>query len=371
MVERKSKLMDKPLLLYAPMSLRDQSLPPSAMMYPFWGESVSDKAIFTKAVFRQLSFNKNYYSLTENPAEADYIFLPYNYWAVEKNKPILLEKAFVLSKKLRKPLLLDAFGDRMDKIEFEHSVVLRCGQYQASLTNRDVIVPAYVEDLLVSYKDGVWQARLKQEGPPVVGFAGWAHLPILDNWPTYLKDLPLRFGSLFHKSLNKYRKGVFLREEIMRDLESFSSIKTNFLIRPSFSGHTSTLSGLAGKLRIEFVNNIANSDYTLCVKGDGNFSTRFYEALSLGRIPVFIDTDCVLPLAGIIKYPDCILTIAFDDAHKAGEVITAFHTQISPEEFIARQKLAREIFEKYLRLDNFTPHLMSSLRDRLPLVGYK
>ena len=47
--------------------------------------------------------------------------------------------------------------------------------------------------------------------------------------------------------------------------------------------------------RREYYNNLLSGGFAFCSRGAGNFSYRFYEALSFGRIPILIDTDCELP----------------------------------------------------------------------------
>ena len=56
------------------------------------------------------------------------------------------------------------------------------------------------------------------------------------------------------------------------------------------------------ELRAEFVDNIVQNIYTMCVRGAGNFSLRFFEVLSAGRIPLIIDTDLPLPMTDVIDY---------------------------------------------------------------------
>jgi len=56
------------------------------------------------------------------------------------------------------------------------------------------------------------------------------------------------------------------------------------------------------QMRLEFLQNMIGSDYVFCCRGAGNFSYRLYEALCCGRIPVFIDTDCVLPYDFMIDW---------------------------------------------------------------------
>ena len=73
------------------------------------------------------------------------------------------------------------------------------------------------------------------------------------------------------------------------------ALTTNYILRSKYRAGVSREKDPFHPSRLEFVNNILGSDYTVCMRGGGNFSVRFYETLSLGRIPVFIDTDCLLP----------------------------------------------------------------------------
>jgi hypothetical protein len=118
-------------------------------------------------------------------------------------------------------------------------------------------------------------------------------------------------------------------------------------------------------LRREFVDNIDASDYTLCQKGDGNQSTRFFEVLSMGRIPLHIDTECVFPLETHIAYRDFCVFVDHADLAHAGKILSDVHTKLSPEQFEVMQKKAREVYENYLRIDSFTPFLMDEIRKRL------
>ena len=115
-------------------------------------------------------------------------------------------------------------------------------------------------------------------------------------------------------------------------------------------------------LGLDFITNLRESDYALCVKGDENASFRFYEALSMGRIPLLLDTECVLPLQDIIDYRSFCVIVDWRDADRIGEKLLAFHEQVSAEEFEAMQRRAREAFVEYLRMDSFTPYLVRQLK---------
>ncbi len=124
------------------------------------------------------------------------------------------------------------------------------------------------------------------------------------------------------------------------------------------------------KLRREFIDNMANSDYILCTKGDGNFSIRFYDALSLGRIPLFIDTETVLPLENVINYKDFCVFVDYRDLAHVDKILAEFHKSISDEQFALMQKKARDAFENYLRIDKFTKYLIDRLKN-IAKIFYK
>jgi hypothetical protein len=116
--------------------------------------------------------------------------------------------------------------------------------------------------------------------------------------------------------------------------------------------------------RREFVENLLGSDYALCVKGDANASMRFYEALSVGRIPLFLDTACVLPLEDKINYRDFCVFVDWRDIDRIGDILADFHASLTPERFIAMQKKCREVYETYLRMDAFSGYLAAELQSR-------
>jgi hypothetical protein len=105
--------------------------------------------------------------------------------------------------------------------------------------------------------------------------------------------------------------------------------------------------------RQRFAGNILGNDYTLCVRGAGNFSTRFYETLSAGRIPLMIDTRCVLPFADRIDWQRHCVIVAERDIDRAGEILAEFHAGLSPEAFRRLQVENRRLWEEWLEPFSF------------------
>jgi len=322
---------------------------------------------FVMKALEKHQYDSSFYTLVSEPKNADYVLIPHDYWRLKQVRPDLLQKMIVEAEAHHKPILIDASGDRAGVVAVPNAVVLRINQYRFELPPYEIKIPVICEDLLETYAGGIFTARNKSD-LPVVGFAGWGHLTFLQRIRTFIKEIPIRVYRIFDARLAAKVKGVFWRERAIKIFNRSSRIRTNFLVRSSYSGHVATIEGEFLKNRLEFVTNILDSDYTLIIRGDANEATRFYETLSLGRIPVVIDTAMVFPLEDRINYKDFCLFIDYHDLKSAPDIIADFHKTLSPEDFIKMQKKARHVFETYLRYDVFSRHLALLLKERaLPL----
>ena len=117
----------------------------------------------------------------------------------------------------------------------------------------------------------------------------------------------------------------------------------------------------AAKRRQEFIENLNTTDYALCARGLANASIRFSEALSLGRIPLFVNTHCVLPYDWIIDWKKACMWIEESELGNVGLLLRERHAQLSSEEFAAKQMLARELFVKWISPAGFFRELYRHL----------
>jgi hypothetical protein len=279
-------------------------------------------------------------------------------------RPDLLEQYIQLSKRTGVPLLVDAMGDTEGTIDLPNTRILRTNLYRSFPDRKEIATPYAVEDLLESYCDGKHIPREKSEMPSI-GFAGFAKLTLPQRIRTIGKELPNRLKGIFDRRYTTHTRGVFWRARAMDVFSHSQHVRSDFLARPSYSGHVKTVVGDMQSNRQQFIDNLLNNDYALVVRGDPNASQRFYEVLSVGRIPVIIDTDCVFPLEHLINYRDFCVIISYKDLDRAPEILAQFHRTVTPEKFIEMQQKAREAYEKFLRIDSFTPHLVDILRQNV------
>lgn len=114
-------------------------------------------------------------------------------------------------------------------------------------------------------------------------------------------------------------------------------------------------------VRREYLDNILNTDYTFCARGNGNFSFRFYEILSAGRIPLYIDTDTVLPYDFVVNWEEQFFWLDVRDLPQVGERLHAYHRGLTAEQFQDIQRNCRYLWEEWLSprgfYKNFYRHL--------------
>jgi len=321
------------------------------ILYPNLGFLKRDKNLFTDNAFK--NFKKPVFEIANKPEKADYFLLPHDYFLISKEKKYI-NSFSDLAEKYGKKIMIFAHGDSDNDIPVRNSIIFRTSKYGEDKKSNEIMMPAYAEDLLGS---STLEYRQKKD-KPTVGFCGW----VLSK--NLAQKIFLALKNII-KSGNR-KTGLWFRQRIVKVLQKSSLVKTNFILRNSFSGHKATINISPSVARKEYLDNMLNSDFALAVKGYGNFSIRFYESLSLGRIPVFVDTDCILPFEDRINYKEFVLFVDYTDIEKIDVIITDFYKGLSEEQFSDMQKKARKAFEEYLRIDAFfrkIPAILGNLKN--------
>ncbi|MEK7179042.1 MAG: exostosin family protein [Patescibacteria group bacterium] len=315
--------------------------------------------------------------IVSDPAEADFLLFPHKYSflrKIPKNDAHLLLSHFVmLAEKYKKKILIFAMADSDKHIDVPHSLIFRYSQYGYKQRENEIIIPPYALHFrspgLAAYREKTWKHIIlhgKSE-KSTISFCGWAGFS--GFYPRLMYGLQIlsadiKFYLFRDKHAKLHKAGIYFRRKAMRALKHPSLVNTNFLVRKSFSAQ----SGLDGKNRInpevaekESIESIINADFVLAPKGNGNASVRFFEALSLGRLPVLVNTDCVLPLKDHIDYSKFVVSVDYTRISETERAIVDFYASLSDEEFKRRQKMARKAFE-LLRPGSFLKIVLSELK---------
>jgi len=305
-----------------------------------------------------------FFEYTPDIAQADVCLLTY-FWSHYVESDTVPEALADIenARAHNKDIVVFNGGDSPANLPFGDVILFESAGYRSTPGLRyHSAQPSYIADYLQDYCGG--ELQIRQKSPkPVVGFCGQASLsPAQTAWRL------LRLKRRQHQ----YRQGKIkwepapfetssFRSRVLKEFERKDGIQTNYLLRSQYHGGDKNDKDLQARLKTEFVNNILNSDYTVCMRGGGNFSVRFYETLCLGRIPIFIDTDSLLPFQDEIDYKSIFPWIDIKDLPHAAEIVQDFHGRLSDKDFIDLQKACRKLWLDHMTPDGFYNDLVCKI----------
>lgn len=247
-------------------------------------------------------------------------------------------------------VLLDDVG--LDFPNFPQVKLFRQSGCRSRAPKWHVGLPVFISDPLKVHYDTDTIFERPYAKNPTIGFCGFATSDVTLALKTKVK-IALKNLSYYLK-LNAQEPEMIMaaaqwRHSILKRLEVHKGLITNFIYRAKYrAGTQNTVQRAASTL--EFFNNIKASDYVVCVRGAGNFSVRLYETLAMGRIPVFVNTDCILPFTEAIDWKEHVVWVEADEIDNIGTIVFEFHKTLSEDSFVELQQSNRCLWENKLQL---------------------
>jgi hypothetical protein len=199
--------------------------------------------------------------------------------------------------------------------------------------------PVNIPNSVLLFRTGLYRSQKKQN-EYLLPFL-WANSE-MKNEPSFL---PLIKTSI-HPSVGFCGSVIShpSRIQFINRLKLAPNIKKNFILKTEYWGGNQHNDNVIK----EFVNNIKSSHFTLSTRGTGNWSARFYQVLSLGRIPVIVDTDIILPFEDRINWQDLI--VYCNSENDITPNIRQFWLQ---KDIIQAQIRCKEIYDTYLSAEKW------------------
>lgn len=223
---------------------------------------------------------KTHIEYVDDIKAADIVVLPFKFNGIHNPIFKLLNN---LTKQLDKKLW--CFYNDDDDISYvldKHVVLFRTSFYKSSKKKNEQALIAFSADFY----------RQKQSDNISVGYCGY-----------------------YTASNRRFPNGEWVGRSWYIDYFKKCKLSNDFIIRKGFWAK-----GMDKKqAQLEYFENMENNIFIFCMRGAGNFSYRFYETLMMGRIPIFIDTDCVLPFEESINLSEVGLFFKDEDI-KAGKI---------------------------------------------------
>lgn len=352
------------LRVYADPALVPPGAPHAPFLLPLWGPS-GDKYDDPRSPLagRFGAWREEGAELLEEvPLErAEVAVLPAD-WGEYAGFPDLRAAALAYAERMRsagRPLVAFFVGDSTEPLPLPGAHVYRTSLLRSRRGEREHVLPPFARDVADDLgrppPPREWRPR------PVVGFCGYA------------PDVGARgrLRAIARRLLRRPAHPGSARTEACRLLGRSPALETRFVFRPAYwAGAVAADGGLDyGVMRAareEFVRNLLDSDYVLAVRGGGNFSVRLYEALSCGRIPVFVDTDSVLPWEDTIDWRSLCVWVDRSELPEIAARVAAVHAELGPDGFLERQEECRRAFVEWLTPEAFFRGLVPALRGLTP-----
>lgn len=295
-------------------------------------------------------------------ADACLLTMQWNYY-VDRALIHQAEKEAENARRSHKPFIVFSGGDFPANLPFDGAVLFEAAGYRsAPRLAYHSGEPRFLPDYVERYCGGELQIRSKSE-IPVIGFCGQA-----DDSPlrARLRTARLRWRRLLYRAgVTRWQPPPFetvsFRSRVLRQFENQPAIKTSFILRQRYQAGSVRHRVDGSPARTAFIRSILDSDYTVCMRGGGNYSLRFYETLALGRIPVFIDTDCLLPFEDKIPYRSLFPWVSQADLPRAAEIVADFHRNLSSADFADLQRACRDLWQQHYTTHGFYRDFVSKI----------
>jgi hypothetical protein len=309
------------------------------------GVGTVGKTLFGHDRFRGLDTSAQTSFQATDLSHAEVVVYPHEFEPGERTREVA-EKARVAGI----PCLFFYPKDDSTPFSLPYGEFYRYSLYADLAGPREHALPAFCNDILAEVASPI--RPLNWQSVPQIGFCG------------YVGTTPSR---LILRTIGRREKvaGLYLRDRALRVLRQSDLVTTQFLTRSAYFGGVSrrpSTDARRARIRHEFLENLISSPYVLCLRGKGNYSFRFYEVLSAGRIPVFVNTRCVLPFQNQIDWHKHVVWVEEDRIPFIAELVSDFHHHLSAEQFEELQASNRRLWEGWLRPETYFLRILQFAR---------
>jgi hypothetical protein len=372
-------------------------MPPASILYPFWRDLHHSQIRSWVSPYNAYLENGNiFFTFTSCLEEADVAILPMDWgnirgdaWRspIDRNAKHLAQAFAEKVTTAGKPLVVLFSSDCSDEtidLDFGFDAshpsnqsshqsshpysgkILRQSAYRSrhQKDSRSAVMPFFCEDYIQTFFQGQLPTRDKSKStdstsasPPVLSFCGFARPLSLKRKLQAIAYKGYMLATQKRLAVSIY-KGQDLRHQVLNHLVERSELVSSFIIREQAVFFQASDKIQKEKTRIEFLENMINSDYVFCCRGAANYSNRFYESLACGRVPVLLDTDCELPFEEFINWDNyCIRVPEQSTPQKTADEIVkrilSFHHSKSPQEFVELQHQCHQLWKTWLSPEGF------------------
>ncbi len=346
--------------------------PTTWLLQPFFGRTDEDKREIFAGIFdRYTSLSGELFEIAHDAALSDCVVVPHNWADYGPDGQSRVKSAIAEYRKQRRPVVLFYPSESCESVDWPPGVlVFRYDLLKSRAAPCEFSHPVWCSDFRATHPDLDFSPR-SYSSRPSIGFCGYAP-PLALPWSKAKVRSGLRYLLYRMGLLEQLRgtKGHAPRLRAILELRKSARVETRFILRHFFAygGQWGQLRPggtfeSAKRYRLEYVQNMLDADYSLSCRGVTNTSIRCYEALSCGRIPLFVDTECRLPGDFAFDWGQIMCWVGENELPRIGLRLASFHEGLDSERFVAMQAGCRRAFEEWITPEGFFSKLQVHLEE--------
>ncbi len=259
-----------------------------------------------------------------------------------------------------KPIIVDATSDADAPLDLPSAQVLRFGLYR-TLQN------AYETERPYWFSQDTYQhlvtLPIHPSRQPVVGFCGTTDsrgrkFKIGYSVPLPISKKILSRGKLARPLNTRIKKGMshHLRAACLNVLAEDSRVKDSFDVTNHLDDYYNPANAHRQSLEQRFVSNMGSCLYNLCIRANGNYTSRFYMTLIAGRIPLVLDTDCVFPWEEKVH----MVKVPAEALNRIGDFVIQHFERFGQQALREMQQENRETYQQYMSPHQYIPNFIKT-----------
>ena len=355
------------LRLYTDASILPAGVPHVPMLVPFMGAIDPPESPEHTRFDRYAELGKALFAVS-SLAEADVAVLPFGWESVLADRS-LEDRAQRFADSVRragKRLIVFCESDSAEPVPLYGATVYRTSLYRSTRSATEHAMPGWTGDLSV-FRGAPLSAVVRGERP-IAGFLGNVSPRSQSVLSSARVELLHAIGRATGQPHSWHARATYAkaRARAVEILETSPLIDARVERETRFAGGSMRPDGtfdweILRAARERFVRHADSCDYLLSVRGGGNFSYRFYEAMCLGKIPLFVDTECVLPFDEIVDWRSRMVWVDSSALGELPDKLVAFDRALDTGSRAARQSDARAAWERWLSPEGFFATLATEL----------
>jgi hypothetical protein len=295
--------------------------------------------------------------------DCDVVVYPYDYRDGPETAQVAAE-----ARKAGKPCLFLSGDETLPPSQLAYGTLYRNSIFKRLPHERTL--PVFILDAWEECGGAPAAAVLPWEPVPRIGFCGYTGTRVSRMAYRTLGSLASGFAGFSPlaariATAKQKAEGLEFRAAVLDAMQRDNRLRCEFIPRAQYLGYAPLAAftkdhPLSAERRV-FLANLFACPYNLTLRGKGNHSVRFYEILSAGRIPLFVNTNCVLPLEQEIDWRTHLLWVEDSDLPCIGEKILFAHNRNDADAFQEMQARNRRMWQERLRPEPFFRHVLETL----------